>query len=51
MNVNILEHVHHCMVCSLSKPVQNTHFGLSASEVAECPFRKLYWLHGEISQE
>jgi transposase InsO family protein len=34
--------VRSCTVCGLSKPAQNTRFGLLASEVASRPFQKLF---------
>jgi hypothetical protein len=42
MNSDIAERVRHCTLCGLSKPAQNTRFGLLPSEVAERPFQKLF---------
>jgi transposase InsO family protein len=42
MDRDIPGRVLHCTLCGLSKPAQNTRFGLLASEVAERPFQKVF---------
>jgi transposase InsO family protein len=41
MDKEVHDKVHQCHTCSLSKPAQNTRFGLLSSEAAQRPMRKL----------
>jgi transposase InsO family protein len=42
MDADIAARVRACRVCGISKPAQNTHYGMLASEVANRPMEKMF---------